>query len=39
MRIIEVDSADEFNGMVTPLAHATDRWNSHGEEDKPLHPF
>jgi hypothetical protein len=39
MRIIKVDSADEFNGMVPPLTHAPDGWNSHREEDKPFHPF
>jgi hypothetical protein len=39
MRIIEMNPSDQFNGMVTPLAHAPDRWNSHGKEDKPLHPF
>jgi hypothetical protein len=31
IRIIEVNPADEFNGMVTPLSHAPDAWNPHGE--------
>jgi hypothetical protein len=39
MRIIEVDPSNQLNGVVPPLAHAPDRWNSHGEEKKPLHPL
>jgi hypothetical protein len=38
-RIIKVNPADQFDSMMTPLAHAPDGWNSHREEEKPLRPF
>lgn len=39
IRIIEMRSADQFDRMVAPLPHAPNTWNSHGEENKPLHPL
>ena len=39
IRIIKMCSADQFDRMVAPLSHAPNAWNSHGEENKPLHPL
>jgi len=38
VRVVEVGTADQFNGMVTPLSHAADGRNTHGEKNEPLGP-
>jgi len=36
--IIEMGTTDEYNGMVTTLAHAADIGNTHGEKNKRFNP-
>src|SRR5512147_2663649 len=39
IRGIELGPADQLNGVMSPLPHAPDLWDSHGEEDKAFKPF
>src|SRR4030042_2164706 len=38
-RVIELGSADQLNGVMAPLAHASDPGDSHGKEDESFNPF
>ena len=39
VRVVELDPADQFNGVMSPLPHAPDLWDSHGKEDEAFNPF